>query len=213
MTRGPRGTSRTSAACALLALATTASSALGQAAPASRSPLDEERRTALYNEGFDAASAGRWAEARERFAAALAIRASPKVLYSLAQAEEQLGRLGAASRDYARALDGARAAGESDAAAASENALSALAARAPKVRVVVSGVASPSSATATLDGEPMAVGTLVAVDPGPHRIVVSAPGMRDAQATVAISERQHLDVPVSMEPAVVPSAPAGTPVA
>jgi len=165
---------------------------------------EETRRTALYKEGFDAATAGHWADARDRFAAALAIRSSPKVLFSLAQAEEQLGQLGAASRDYGRALDGAKAAGEADVAAASQSAKAALEPRVPTVRVLAQGT---PAATAKLDDQAVAVGTPVPVDPGTHRLVVSAPGMRDAQATVAISERQRLDVPVRLEVAGADATP------
>jgi hypothetical protein len=72
------------------------------------------------------------------------------------------------------------------------------------VRIVVQGT---PGATAKLDDQPVAVGTPVAVDPGAHRVVISAPGMRDAQATVAISERQRLDVPVRLEVAGADTTP------
>jgi hypothetical protein len=185
------------------------SASLARAQEGAATP-EEARRTALFKEGFDAASAGRWADAREKFAAALAIRSSPKVLFSLAQAEEQLGQLAAASRDYGRALDGAKAANEAEVVAAASSARTALEPRVPTVRVVVQGT---PGATAKLDDQPMAVGTPVPVDPGTHRLVVSAPGMRDAQATVAISEKQRLDVPVRFEAAgSETTAPAPVPV-
>src|SRR5580658_2154677 len=133
----------------------------------------EDRRTALYREGVEAATAGLWADARDRFRQALAIRTSPKVLFSLAQAEEQLGQVATASADYGRALDGARATpGESEVVAAADQAQRALAPRVPHVRVVVSGSTAPASAT--LDDQPIAVGTAIALDPGAHRVVVSA---------------------------------------
>jgi hypothetical protein len=192
------------AACAFVVVAAVCSAGVARAQGEGSSSPDEARRTALYKEGFDAATAGRWAEARDRFAAALAIRSSPKVLFSLAQAEEQLGQLAAAGRDYARALDGAKAAAETDVAAAAQNAKAALEPRVPTVRVVAQGA---PGATAKLDDQPVAVGTPVPVDPGTHRLVVSAPGMRDAQATVAISERQRLDVPVRLEAAGADATP------
>jgi hypothetical protein len=209
--RGARGRS---AACALVVIAAVCSASVARAQGEGASTPEEARRTALYKEGFDAASAGRWAEARDQFAAALAIRSSPKVLFSLAQAEEQLGQLTAAGRDYGLALDGAKAAGESDVASAAQSARAALEPRVPTVRIVAQGA---PAATAKLDDQPVAVGTPVPVDPGTHRLVVSAPGMRDAQATVAISERQRLDVPVRLDAAgsdatsapASPSGPAG----
>jgi hypothetical protein len=192
------------AACAFVVAAAVCSASAARAQAEGPATPEEARRTTLYKEGFDAATAGRWADARDRFAAALAIRSSPKVLFSLAQAEEQLGQLAAAGRDYARALDGAKAAGEADVAAASQSAKAALEPRVPTVRVVVQGA---PGATAKLDDQPFAVGTPVPVDPGTHRLVISAPGMRDAQATVAISERQRLDVPVRLEVAGADATP------
>jgi hypothetical protein len=166
----------------------------------------QDRRTALYGEGVNAATAGRWTEARDKFRAVVAIRSSPKVLFSLAQAEEQLGQVATASADYGRALEGARATpGESEVVAAADQAQRALAPRVPHVRVVVSGSTAPP--TATLDDQPIAVGTVIALDPGAHRVVVSATGMRQATASVTVVAGQQLDVPVRL--ASNDSAPAG----
>ncbi len=202
MGRGPLAFASTRRAVAIVALLCAASSARAQP-----SGPEEQRRTALYKEGFDAATAGRWAEAKERFSAALAIRASAKVYFSLAQAEEQLGQLASASRAYEHAVEDGRAAGENDVVSAASSALALLDPRVPRVRIVVEGSAG---AAATLDGQAVTVNTPVAVDPGAHRIVVSAPGMQEAQATVAAGERQHLDVPVHLERAAPASVQAST---
>jgi PEGA domain len=194
--RDSAAAARSTRALAIIAIVCLASSARAQSSAPSASGPDEQRRTALYTEGFDAATAGRWAEAKDRFAEALAIRASAKVYFSLAQAEEQLGQLASASRDYKHALEDARAAGENDVASAAGGALAALEPRVPRVRVVVTGA---SGAVATLDGQTVAVNTPIAVDPGAYHIVVSAPGKREAQATVAVGERQQLDVPLRLE--------------
>jgi len=197
---------RSTRALAILAIVCVASSAGAQSSAPSASGPDEQRRTTLYKEGFDAATAGRWAEAKDRFAQALAIRASAKVYFSLAQAEEELGQLASASRDYKHALDDARAAGENDVASAAGAALAALEPRVPRVRVIVTGA---SGAVATLDGQTVAVNTPIAVDPGAYHIVVSAPGMREAQATVAVGERQQLDVPVRLDEQASAGAASG----
>jgi hypothetical protein len=159
--------------------------------------------------------------------AVLAIRSSPKVLFSLAQAEEQLGQFASAQADYARSLEGAAIEGKGDVVQAAEVAQRGLAARVPHVRVVLSGgepgrAPATAGVSATLDDQPMTVGAAVPVDPGEHRVVVSAPGMRIATADVKIAEAQQLDVPVALEPdrdrgaspavAVAP-APAPAPVA
>jgi hypothetical protein len=204
---------RAASVAASLVLATVAPSAMAQQpAPAADTKAAEDRRIALYREGVGAAAAGQWADARDRFRQVLAIRSSPKVLFSLAQAEEHLGQVASAQADYGRALDGARAAGEAEVVTAAGQAQRAMESRVPYVRVVVSGA---SDAHATLDGQPIAVGASVAVDPGAHQLVVSAPGMVDVTTSVAIGEMQKLDVPVTMTAAagtaVQPAPPAPTP--
>jgi hypothetical protein len=171
-----------------------------RAAPSGAAPGGEDLRTALYREATEAAASGQWAEARDRLRAAIAIRASPKVLFSLAQAEEKLGAVASAQADYVRALEGARAAGETDVVRVAEQARVSLESRVPHVRLIVTNPSggAPSGATATLDEHPMAVGATVALDPGAHRVVVNAPGMREVTTSVAIGERQQLDVPVHM---------------
>jgi hypothetical protein len=183
---------------ALLVLATSATALAEPTAVGATA--DEARRNELYGEGIRLASVGRWAEAKDRFAAALAIRASPKVFFSLAQTEEQLGQVASASRDYGRALDAARAAREQEVQSSSERAMAALVPRVPRVRVVVTGASGATGeATATLNGEPAAIGVPLAVDPGAYHVVVSTPGKREATATVAIGERQQLDVPIHLD--------------
>jgi hypothetical protein len=200
-----------------LALAACASLAAPAAArgPDSAGTGDEReaQRTELYREATKAARAGQWAEAKERLRAALAIRSSPKVLFSLAQAEEQLGQLASAQADYARALEGAATDGKGDVVQAAEQAQRALAPRVPHVRVVLTGGTAPSGASATLDDRPAPVGAAVAVDPGAHRLIVIAPGMRSAAVNVRVIEGQQLEVPVALESeAVAPvvAAPASS---
>ncbi len=171
--------------------------------PARAQPVDaqasEERRTALYREGVDSATAGRWPDARDRFRQALAIRSSPKVLFSLGQSEERLGEVASAEADYNRALEGAKAAAEADVVSAAEHAAAAIAPRVPHVRVALMGQAGGREVRATLDGRAVTLGGEVAVDPGAHRLVVSSPGMREMTMSVAIGERQQLQVPVLLE--------------
>jgi hypothetical protein len=182
---------------ALLTSASIAPPAAGQA-PAAGTADHEAQRKALYIQASDAARAGRWAAAKERLLAALAIRSSPKLLFSLAQAEEKLGQVASAQADYAHSIEGAANAGEGDVVQACEEAQRALSARVPHVRIVLSGA---SGASAALDDKPVAVGTAVAVDPGSHRLVVSAPGMGTVTTSVSVVEGQQIDVPVQMEPA------------
>ena len=207
-------TRRGSSALASLAIALAASASIATfARPAhggGQATADDAQRTELYREASRFASAGRWAEAKERLRAVIAIRPSPKVYFSLAQAEEQLGQLASAQADYARSLEGAATEGKGDVVQAAELAQRALLPRVPHVRIVVSaeGVRAGSgsaasgggvNASATIDDRPVPTGTPVAVDPGDHRLVVSAPAMRSATLSVRLGEGQQLDVPVSLE--------------
>jgi hypothetical protein len=173
----------------------------------------EDRRADLYRDGVAAASAGKWTEARDRFAAALAIRPSPKIHFSLAQSEEQLGLVASAQADYLHALEVAKSAKQEDVVAAAEKAIANIAPRVPHVRVVIApGGAGASAATATLDDAPIALEAPIAVDPGTHRVVVAAPGSAPTTTNVAIGERQQLEVPVTLAtPAGAPPAGGGEP--
>lgn len=202
------------AAGALALLCATALPAAAQQAAGGASPPRpdaESQRTVLYREGAEAAKAGRWAEARERFAAVLAIRGSPKAFFSLAQVEEQLGQVASAEADYVRARESAQAAGEADVVAAAEQARSAIAPRVPHVRVLVTG-SKAATATATLDDRPIALSVPVALDPGPSRhLVVSAPDTPSWETRLPIGESVQLDVPVRLGPepaAVAPPEPS-----
>jgi hypothetical protein len=208
------------AIAALIALACASSTAPAVArAPTSRAENAEDRevqRTELYREAMRDAGGGHWAEAKERLRAALAIRSSPKVLFSLAQTEEQLGQLASAQGDYARALEAAAVEGKADVVQSAELAQRALFPRVPHLRVTVAA-AGGGAGSATLDEQPIALGTAVAVDPGEHKLVVRAPGLRTATVSMRVSEGQQVELPVTLEvdrgaptlaaPSPPPSAP------
>jgi hypothetical protein len=217
--RGTVSSRRRTAWVAALVILATVQPAAAQtpSPPPSTSPSAEARRAATYAEAAAAAAEGRWADAREKLRAVLAIRSSPKVLFSLAQAEEQLGQVASAQADYRQASQGALATpGEGDVVAAADAAQRSLESRVPHVRVEVSGPGA-SAASATLDDQPIALGTAVAVDPGGHRVTVTAPGMQTSTTSISIAERQQVVLPVRLEAlaeatVVVPArhAPMGT---
>jgi len=169
----------------------------------------ESQRTQLYKQAVEAANAGRWGDAAATLRAVLAIRSSAKVRFTLGQAEEHVGRLSAAYDAYAQALTDAEAAGDRDVAATAGGALRALTPRVPVVRVRVTG-AGADGATATIDDRSAPLGQPVRVDPGSHKVAVSAPGARPTESTIAIGESQQLEVPVSLQPEVVAAAPSSS---
>jgi hypothetical protein len=177
---------------------------LGGACPPARALADEPeaRRSALYREGVELANQGQWAEAVERFREVVVIRAAPPALYTLAQAEEHIGRLASAARHYENALAKARAAGVSDVADAAARALSAIEPRVPRLVIwVASGV---DHATAAIDGVAAPVGEAVKVDAGDRVVVVSAAGRKPLEWIVRIAEGQSLEVQAALEPTSSP---------
>jgi hypothetical protein len=203
------------AAFALLSLSSRADArtpAAANGAPDER----ESQRTELYRQATKAAAAGNWAEAKDRLRGALALRSSPRVLFSLAQAEEQLGQLASAQADYARARDGAETEGKGDVVQAADLAQRALAPRVPHLRILVAGAepgSSENGPSATLDDQPISIGGSTALDPGDHRLVVRARGMRPTPLAIKISEGQQIDRVVSLAPVATESTalPASAP--
>jgi hypothetical protein len=193
-----------------------AASALAPATAGAQTPpagdVDREaQRTQLYKEAVDLANSGRWADAAEKLRAVLAIRSSPKVRFTLGQAEEHVGRLSTAYDTYAQALADAEAARQTDVADTAGVALRSLGPRVPVVRVVVTGEGA-SAATATIDDHATQPGEPVRVDPGAHRIAVSAPGARTVESTVTVAEGQRLDVSLQLqhEGATIAAATSGS---
>lgn len=172
----------------------------------------EQERTALYEEGMALANAGRWDQAVVRFRQVVAIRSAPPALFTLAQAEEHIGRLATAERAYASALRDARAAGN---AKVTEEAAKALAAIEPRVPRIVVRVAAPAppSASATMDGANVALDEPIWVDPGEHVIAVRAPDRRPFESRVVAKPGESSEVSARLEPAAIaqPAPPVVAP--
>jgi hypothetical protein len=174
-------------------------------APASAQ--DEAHRTQLYKQAVEMANAGRWADALPKLQAVLALRSSPKVRFTLGQAQEHVGQLAAAYETYGRVAADATAAGEGDVASLASSAQHAIEPRVPSLRVVVSG-ANADGASATIDDRAVQAGQPVRVDPGPHKVVATDAGGRATTANVTVRERDHVDVPLRLEG---PSSATATP--
>jgi hypothetical protein len=219
-TVGLKGRDRGGIAAVVAACAALAWPATTEAQPPASNgvgvPDREAQRKELYREALKSGEAGRWEEAKERLRAVLAIRSSPKVLFSLAQTEEHLGQIASAQSDYLRALEGATFEGKQEVVQAARQAERALSSRVPHVRAVLGPPpgkpgSEVSGVGATLDDRPVTLGTAVAVDPGEHKLIVSAPGMRPAVVTVKVNEGQELDLSVALEPERPSPTAAGPP--
>jgi hypothetical protein len=79
-------------------------------------------------------------------------------------------------------------------------------------RVVVVLVPTLPEATVRLDGQPVAVGVPLPVDPGTHTIDAHAPGRSPSATTVTLQERDSTSVEVKLEPLdPLPAPPAVVP--
>jgi tetratricopeptide (TPR) repeat protein len=150
---------------------------------------------AEYHEATRLAAQGQWAEAAERFRAALAIRETAAGRFNLGQAERNLGRFASAQREFERARELAEREGADDVRALAAEALGALAARTPKL--VIELPPEVARASARVDGEPAVTGRAIALDPGRHAVSVEAPGKPPFARTVSLREAQTLRLVVT----------------
>ncbi len=176
------------------------------APPTSTPDAVEQRRSATYRAGVTAATAGQWTEAKRLFLQTIALRSSPKALFSLAQSEEQLGETASAQASYEEARAAAVTAREAEVVRAVDQAQAALEPRVPHVHLVIRGA---TGATARLDGRPLASSLVVAADPGRHRLVVEAQDCEPFATTIDLRERQQFELVVDLHPLRRPSPLGG----
>ncbi len=148
---------------------------------------DEAAARASFKRAEELRKAGKWADACPLYDASYKDDPQLGVLLHLAECHEKVGRIATAWSEFSDAAELARSRGDSREAGAKAEA-DALAPRLAKLHV-----APPPKLIAGLvvkrDGADITVlvGTDMAIDPGEHTIVASAPGFVDFSAKVAIS--------------------------
>lgn len=192
--------SRAIAICLVLAATPLVSVPLAHAQDGEPS-VAELRRT--FQDAIALEDQGKWAEALEKFKKVGEAKMTPQVRFHIAFAEENVGQLAAALRDYQEAEVLARDAGES-AKDVLENAptrAQALKKRVPTVKIDVRG--KRPSFRIFLDGSPVAssaLGTEIAVDPGKHQVTLEIDTETEAHQVneFAILEGQRRAVLVTL---------------
>ncbi len=164
-----------------------------------------------YQEAYDAASAlaaqGQWREAAEKFREAVALRSTAVGLFNLAQAERNAGELTKAHEHFRQAKAAATQESAADVGRLATSALKALSTQIPKLRIRV-----PPGAEARVDDQPVDTTAPVLVDPGAHRVVVTAAGQRAFVRELSIAEGQSVQVVATFErPKPRPHKPAPRP--
>jgi len=199
--------------CLFLAVAmsgaTYAAAAGAQVTDASRAAARE-----LFRQGDELQRESRFAEALDKFQRAQQVFAAPTNLLRIAECDAALGRLVESAEAY-RAVIRTPLTGASTPAfqAAVEQAraeLEQVAPRVPRLIVEVQAPAGLASLELRIDGQsvPAAlIGEAIPLDPGVHKVLVSAPGFAAPEQQVDLKEQQTKKASFTLSPA--PSAPAG----
>jgi hypothetical protein len=209
----PPGTHLEGAACALDAIA-------GVEAPATRCPRSpgsparwsadagtEENRVvagALYDDGLAAETGGDANQACDKYARAVLLSRLPTALSKLAACNARRGALLVAAACYRELkamslpVDAPTAYVEAQANAFVQ--LDAVSARLARLRVALEPL---DGAAASVDGFRVTLADLgagVALDPGAHRVVATAPGRRPAVAETTIAEGETRALTLALDP-------------
>lgn len=222
------GGRRQAAVVAVLGLSLCAAEARGQTPPSSggaaasdsrasgpREQTAAARAQALFAEGYALLRAKSYGPACVRFEESQRLDPSPGTLYNLAVCAHRQGHFATAWRRWREFLaqPGTRPRERSVAEAA------ALEAEKSAGRLVLrAGPDMPGGMVVSLDGRTLGAGELgaaVLVDPGAHRVVVTAPGREAREVTVAAgsgktSEAVLAPGPALPPPPVPPRSAAGT---
>jgi hypothetical protein len=151
--------------------------ALGSSVAAAE-PSKEELQVArtLFGQAMAEENQEHWQQALTKFESVQAIKTSPSVRFHIALCEEKLGRLAAALSDYEAARVAAHTENSKEVLATVEEPIARLTADVPHVTLMLDS--PPAGAQIEIDGRNLSsvgFGVPIPLDPGPHKIVVSAP--------------------------------------
>jgi hypothetical protein len=137
-------------------------------------------------------------EAIPHFVESFRLDPKPKALLNLADCERQTGDLLAAREHATHGRDLAREQSDTELVGVAEEQLAALDKQLPRLTIRLAG-GSPGGTRVVLDAtvvSPQALGEAVALNPGAHRVIASAPGHVDREFEVTLGEgaRQVVEV-------------------
>ena len=169
----------------------------------------DERGRALFEQGIEAARAGRWQEALDTFTRAHEALPRPAILMNVAGAQVQTGRVVAGVASYKRAL--ASGALSEEQRTAATRALGAAEATLAHVRVDVDA-ATPKDEI-LVDEERVARGADVPLDPGRHRLRLVRPDTKPHEETFTLAAGERRELHVSGAPLATTAPAAAAPTA
>jgi hypothetical protein len=178
--------------------------ALAQPPPGEEAEADPsaEART-LFAQGSTAYDQGDYAMAIEKWQAAYALDARPRILFNIAQAYDRLGRLGEAIEAFDRYLATAEPDDPNQATARAR--AGALRERLHSTGIRITG--APEGAHILIDGRDWGRTPRpdpIPLQPGSHRVVLRLDGYTDFEAAVVVGPGQALDVEGDMQRAPEP---------
>lgn len=200
---------------ASLALAPVATSRVAHAEP-TKAELDAARKK--FQAALELEKTGKWDEALKLLREVEAVKVTSQVLFHIALSLENTGKLVAARDTYLKAREEAETREGAEGLTMQKKSTERLAdleGRIPKVIVQVPE--DVVSAKVSIDGkEPVSalVSPELLLDPGPHEIVVTAPGRKTFTQKLVLKEK---DAPVTLKPTLAfeddhpeaaPAAPA-----
>ena len=163
---------------------------LAAAPAAAADPTPEDRAIArtLFDDGRNLAKAGRWREACAKLEASQKAAPGIGTLFNLADCYEHLGKTASAWSAFLAVADESKRAAQPDRETIARDRANALAAKLSKMRIDAKA-APPTGLELRLDGKPLdlaVIGAELPVDPGDHKLTVSAPGKATKEVAVKI---------------------------
>ena len=172
-------------------------------------PPDHLRAVARqsYTEGVEAASEERWMEAREAFQRAFDVAPFAQIVYNLATAQAQTGRLVEAAENYRRFLRRCQSEQMPDLRSDAQQLLTSVVPRIGRLTLRVNHFETEVDRL-TLDGAPLQaaiLGTEIPINPGQHEVRVVRRGEELESRSFAVGEGETATVELSVEEYVGPS--------
>jgi hypothetical protein len=188
---------------ALVVVATLAASST----PARGQVTESERAAArqLFHEGDELQRAGRFTEALDKFQRAQQFFSAPTNMLRIAECEAALGRLVESAESYRALVRTPLPPGSPPAfQAAVDQARGELAQVEPRVpRLVVQLQPATAAPQVQIDGQPVPAALLgepFPLDPGPHKVLLSASGFVSSEQSVVLKERETRSLQVTLQP-------------
>jgi tetratricopeptide (TPR) repeat protein len=183
-------------------------------APATARADNSSDAIAELKQGYALKQAGNCRDALVHFTLSFALDPKPKALLNRADCEAQSGDLVAAQGHAAQGLQLARQANDAELATVAQGKLTAIEAKLPHLTLGLHPGAPAGSAIAR-DGGPVdaaLLGVAVALNPGKHRLLVTAPGYAERTFEVTLAEGANRSIEVlpgaKLEVAPTPTATA-----